>query len=196
MNRITSLLLTALLALTALRCTEDATAAKTTPKPADRPKVTLAQQIERGKFLVTIGDCNGCHTPLKMGPKGPEPDMSRMLSGHPQDLVMPTPPKGEGPWMISMAGTATAFAGPWGISYAANLTPDAVTGLGPWSEQTFINTMRTGRHWGVSRPILPPMPWQNLNTLSDDDLRAVFAYLRSVKPVKNLVPDAVIASQS
>ena len=165
-----------------------------TPAPAQqKPAVTKAQQIERGKFLVTIGGCNDCHTPFKMGPHGPEPDMDRMLSGHPEDLIMPPPPKAQGPWIMAASATNTAWAGPWGISYTKNLTPDELTGIGIWTEETFIKTIRTGRHWGVSRPILPPMPWQNLNALPDEDLKAVFAYLKSIKPIKNQVPDAVLA---
>lgn len=153
-------------------------------------------RIARGQYLVTIAGCNDCHTPLKMGPKGPEPDFSRMLSGHPEQLSMPPAPKlGEGPWMWSGAATNTAFAGPWGVSFARNLTPDKLTGIGIWDEKMFIKTIRTGRHWGVARPILPPMPWFNYAKMSNDDLRAVFAYLRSIKPVHNQVPDAIVAPQ-
>lgn len=154
------------------------------------------QQIARGQYLVTVAGCNDCHTPLKMGPKGPEPDMSRMLSGHPEQLAMTAPPKlPPGPWMWSGAATNTAFAGPWGVSFARNLTPDDNTGIGIWSEEMFVQTIRSGKHWGVSRPILPPMPWYNYAKMSDDDLRAVYAYLRSIKPVKNQVPDAILAPQ-
>ena len=148
-----------------------------------------ADPVKRGEYLVTIGGCNDCHTPWKMGEKGPEPDMSRMLSGHPEALVVhaaPTP--GEGPWLVAAAATNTAWAGPWGVSFTANLTPDRDTGLGAWSEEIFINTMRTGKHWGQSRPLLPPMPWFNYGKMSDEDLKAVFAYLRSIPPVRNAVP--------
>ncbi|HEX2120415.1 MAG TPA: c-type cytochrome [Thermoanaerobaculia bacterium] len=171
-------------------CTNDANAKPT--RAADAAQ-TQAAKVARGKYLVGFGGCNDCHTPLKMGPNGPEPDMTRMLSGHPAELVMPEPPKPNGPWLWSGAGTSTAFAGPWGISYAKNLTPDQVSGLGIWTEEMFVKTMRTGRHMGVSRPILPPMPWQSLNSLNDEDLKAIFAYLRSIKPIHNEVPDAVIA---
>jgi mono/diheme cytochrome c family protein len=151
--------------------------------------------VERGKYLVTLASCNDCHTPWKLGPKGPEPDMTRMLSGHPQELPMPEAAASSGPWAWSGAITNTAFAGPWGVSYAFNLTPDKNTGIGIWTEDIFINTIRNGRHWGVARPILPPMPWQNIREMTDEDLRAVYAYLRSIPPVSNKVPDAVIASQ-
>ncbi|HEY0141182.1 MAG TPA: c-type cytochrome [Thermoanaerobaculia bacterium] len=151
-------------------------------------------KVARGEYLVTIIGCNDCHTPFKMGPNGPEPDMTRRLSGHPSKLVMPPAPKnGNSPWAWSGAITNTAFAGPWGVSYAANLTPDSVSGLGIWNEALFIKTIRTGRHWGTSRPILPPMPWQAFAQMTDDDLKAIYAYLRSVPAVRNEVPDAVLA---
>ena len=148
--------------------------------------------IERGAYLVTVGGCNDCHTPWRMGPKGPEPDMSRMLSGHPAGMEMPPAPKPQGPWVWSGSGSMTAFAGPWGVSYAANLTPDADTGLGAWDEQRFVQTMRTGLHLGIGRPILPPMPWPNLAKMTDADLKAMFAYLKTIPAIKNEVPDAVV----
>jgi len=157
-------------------------------------QLTLAQQrVERGRYLVGFGGCHDCHTPFKMGPKGPEPDMTLALSGHPAGFVMSDAPKLDGKWVWAGAATNTAFAGPWGVSYARNLTPDQVSGLGIWSEDMFLKTMRTGRHMGVSRPILPPMPWQALNTLNDEDLKSIYAYLRTVKPVRNEVPDPIIA---
>jgi hypothetical protein len=125
-----------------------------------------------------------------MGPKGPEPDMSRMLSGHPEQFVITKPASLTGPeWMIASAPTNTAHSGPWGVSFTANLTQDENTGLGIWTEDMFMKAVRTGRHMGVSRPILPPMPWPNVGGLSDDDVRAVYAYLRSIRPIHNRVPD-------
>jgi hypothetical protein len=124
-----------------------------------------------------------------MGSNGPEPDMSRMLSGHPADLpVAAAPAPGEGPWIGAVAATNTAWAGPWGVSFTANLTPDENTGIGAWNEEIFVNTIRRGRHWGQSRPLLPPMPWPNYAKMTDEDLTAVFAYLRSIPPVRNRVP--------
>ena len=157
--------------------------------PAESP---AAGDVKRGAYVVSIASCNDCHTPLKMGPKGPEPDLTRMLSGHPADMVMPPAPKPTGAWLWSGAATNTAFAGPWGVSYAINLTPDA-TGLGNWTEAMFVEAMRTGKHGGVGRPILPPMPWQALAAMTDADLKAVFAYLRSIKPIKNVPPPAMVA---
>lgn len=172
-------------------CTDNAGAAPAAQKQQQQT-LTKAQMVERGKYLVGFGGCNDCHTPLVMGPKGPEHDMTRALSGHPAGMVMPEPPKMDGKWVMAGAASNTAFAGPWGISYARNLTPDQVSGLGIWTEEMFVKTMRTGRHMGVSRPILPPMPWQALNNLNDQDLKSIYAYLRTVKPVRNEVPDAVI----
>ena len=148
--------------------------------------------IERGKFLVTIGGCNDCHTPLKMGAKGPEPDFTRLLSGHPSGMQLPPPPAlPPGPWMVVASATLTAWSGPWGISYSANLTPDPETGIGAWDETTFIRAMRTGKHLGGGRDILPPMPWQGLGSLGDEDLKAIFAYLKSVPAINNAIPNPV-----
>jgi hypothetical protein len=125
-----------------------------------------------------------------MGEHGPEPDMSRALSGHPEQIgPLPAAVHSTGAWVWSGAGTNTAFSGPWGVSYTANLTPDQNTGLGIWTEEMFIKTIRTGRHMGVSRPINPPMPWSVYRNATDDDLKAIYAYLRSLKPVTNHVPD-------
>ena len=146
---------------------------------------------ERGEYLVTIGVCNDCHTPWQMGPEGPAPDMTRLLSGHPEGMVLPPPPEPQGPWAASFALTNTAFAGPWGISYATNLTPDENTGMGIWTEQMFIDAMRKGRHMGTSRPILPPMPWPWYSKMTDEDLKSVYAYLRSIPPIQNRVPEPV-----
>jgi hypothetical protein len=90
-----------------------------------------------------------------------------------------------------MNDNLTAFVGPWGMSFAANLTPDEQTGIGLWSEEHFINAMRTGKHMGAGRPILPPMPWSNLSRATDEDLQAMFAYFKSLKPVRNQVPAPV-----
>lgn len=165
--------------------------------PAAQPAAKAAGNaaaIARGKYIVTAGGCNDCHTPWKQGANGPEPDMSAMLSGHPAAMKLPPPPAPSGPWIMSATASSTAWAGPWGISYTANLTPDAETGLGQWTEQQFIDTLRTGRRQGRGREILPPMPWPAFKNYSDADLKAIFAYLRSVPAIKNKVPDPVIAA--
>jgi mono/diheme cytochrome c family protein len=148
-----------------------------------------AAKVERGKYLVTVGGCNDCHTPLKLGPRGPEPDMSRMLSGHPENfpIVEGTRPASDA-WMMTASASGTAFSGPWGVSFTANLTPDQNTGLGIWTEDMFMKALRTGRHMGASREILPPMPWFNYREMSDADLKAVYAYLRTIPAIHNRVP--------
>lgn len=151
-------------------------------KPSD------ADAVKRGEYLVSVvGSCNDCHTPWKMGEHGPEPDMTRMLSGSPEGMVLKAP-KLEMPWMAAGAATMTAWAGPWGISYTHNLTPDS-TGLGKWDETTFKLALRSGKHIGNGRPIMPPMPWQTIGKMTDDDLHAVWMYLRSIPPVKNTPPE-------
>ena len=143
----------------------------------------------RGAYLVHGFGCGDCHTPMKMGSNGPEPDMSRQLSGHPEQLKLPPPPKTDGAWLWFGAATNTAYAGPWGISYAINLTSDKETGLGKWKEDEFVQAIKTGKHAGVGRPIMPPMPWPAMSRLTEDDLRAIFRYLQTVPPVRNRVPD-------
>ena len=146
----------------------------------------------RGKYLVDTSGCIDCHTPWKMGAKDPEPDLSRHLSGHPEALKMPPAPVlPQGPWLVTMAATNTAFAGPWGVSFTANLTPDPDTGLGQWTPRDFRETIRTGRHMGRGRAILPPMPIPVYNNFTDADLDAIYAYLRTIPAVKNRVPEAV-----
>jgi len=171
-------LFTALMLLTAAGC------------HAGKPAQSEAARVARGQMLVSIGGCNDCHTPMKFDPElgMPVHDTTRLLSGHPQGGPEPA---------SALAGhdngvigpTFTSFRLPFGVVYAANLTPDVDTGLGAWTEDMFLRAVRTGRHLGGSgRPILPPMPWTNLALQSDDDLRAIFAYLRSVPPLRNDVP--------
>lgn len=145
--------------------------------------------VKRGDYLVTTSGCHDCHTPFKLGPTGPEPDMSRMLAGHPEGMPLPPAPKLAMPWAMASAATNTAHAGPWGVSFTANLTPDADTGLGRWTLKDFKETIRTGRHLGRGREILPPMPIPAYRHFNDADLEAIFAYLRTIPAVKNRVPE-------
>jgi mono/diheme cytochrome c family protein len=161
------------------------------------PFVSQGGRVERGRYLVTAIGCGGCHTPKTMGPRGPRSDTSRFLAGHPEDSTLgPPPPLGGDRWVAVSSWDTTAWAGPWGVSYAANLTPDENTGIGSWSEETFVRALRTGRHMGVSRPILPPMPWGAFRNLTEEDLRAVYAYLRTVPPIRNRVPEPGPASEA
>ncbi|HNP36230.1 MAG TPA: hypothetical protein PKK10_10280 [Woeseiaceae bacterium] len=149
-------------------------------------------KLDRGRYLVTVAGCNDCHTPFVLGPNGPEPDMSRMLSGHPESIELPPPPiLPDGPWNVAVAGTNTAWSGPWGVSFTANLTPDRETGLGKWSLRNFRDTIRTGRHLGRGRAILPPMPFPMYKHFTDADLDAVFTYLQSIPAVANRVPEPI-----
>jgi mono/diheme cytochrome c family protein len=156
--------------------------------PRRAPAGDPVDPVARGKYLVTTMVCNDCHTPWTMTANGPGPDMTRMLSGHPADLKLPAPPAATDAWPTIASASMTAWSGPWGISYTANLTPDRETGLGAWTADEFVQTLRTGRHQGRGREILPPMPWPFIGQLTDDDLRAMFAYLQSVPAVKNKVP--------
>jgi mono/diheme cytochrome c family protein len=175
------------LSATAFACASNA------EEPANDGNATTtsaeAATLARGKYLVTISGCNDCHTPWAVGPNGPEPDMNRMLSGHPEQMALPPAPTlPAGPWIVTVAATNTAWSGPWGVSYTANLTPDRETGLGKWTLRNFTDTIRTGRHLGRGRVILPPMPIPMYKHFTDEDLTAIFAYLQSIPAVSNRVP--------
>ncbi|MDP4191974.1 MAG: diheme cytochrome c-553 [Bacteroidota bacterium] len=148
--------------------------------------------LARGKYLANFGGCNDCHSPKIMTNMGPVPDTTKLLSGHPEGGQLPpidtsiTNSKG-----VFTTMDLTAWAGPWGISFPINLTPDGETGIGNWTEEVFFKAMREGKHLGAGRPILPPMPWQSLASLKDEDLRAIFLYLKSLKPVHNKVLDPI-----
>jgi mono/diheme cytochrome c family protein len=177
----------------AAAATSDTPAAMTWNTYASTPLAVTgpnAAEIKRGKYLVATSGCNDCHTPFKMGPNGPELDMSRMLSGHPEQLVITAPAKlQDTPWVMASAGTNTAHSGPWGVSFTANLTPDPDTGLGKWTFRNFKDTIRSGRHLGRGRAVLPPMPIAMYRHMTDEDLAAVFAYLQSIPAVRNQVPE-------
>ncbi len=147
-------------------------------------------QAKWGEHLILSGGCGDCHTPKKMTAMGPIDDSSLLLSGHPAQFPLPDVDRKmmESKGLVTTQ-TLTFWMGPWGISYAANLTPDS-TGTLAWTEAQFINCLRTGVSKGITgnRPLLPPMPWQTLKNLTDDELKAMFAYLKTVKPLKNVVP--------
>ena len=157
---------------------------------APKSEGKTASAVARGKYLVEAIGCADCHTPLSMGTNGPERDSARHLSGHPESLSMPAAPSlPPGPWGIAASQSITAWSGPWGVSFTANLTPDEETGLGKWTAEQFIETIRTRRHLGRGRPLLPPMPAEFYGNMTDEDLRAVFAYLQSIPAVSNRVPE-------
>ena len=160
------------------------------------PEVSKAlpeDTIKHGEYLVAIMGCNHCHSPKKMGAKGPEIIPELLLSGFPSDRPLV---KFDSKLIKSgfpmFYPDLTGAAGPWGVSFAANLTPDK-TGIGDWTEQQFLKALTQGKFKGLenTRSLLPPMPWEDFAVLSDYDLKSIFAYLKSIKPVKNVVPNHV-----
>jgi hypothetical protein len=157
-----------------------------------KKELTNEERIERGEYIVSTGLCNDCHSPKIMTPQGPVVDTTRLLSGTPQDIKLPKINPAEitpGKWYLG-SSDLTSWVGPWGISFAANLTPDSSTGIGAWTEDLFIKILRTGKFMGVDagRPIMPPMPWDMIGKKTDEDLKNIFAYLKSLPPIKNTVP--------
>jgi mono/diheme cytochrome c family protein len=159
------------------------------PVDAQSAKPSKAS-IEHGKYMVETGGCGDCHTPKVLGPQGPVENPALALSGHQANTKVPEIPEGvlgPGKWMALASTDLTAWAGPWGVSFAANLTPDPGTGTGSWTEQMFLDAIRKGKHLGSGRPILPPMPWPAFSKMTDDDLKSIFAYSRL--PIVNKVPE-------
>jgi len=163
----------------------------------EKKEMTKEEMQKRGAYLVNLGGCNDCHSPKIFTAMGPVPDTTKLLSGHPAgtkllpvdaNLIQP------GKWYLG-SSDMTAWAGPWGVSFTANLTPDEPTGIGTWTEEVFIKALRSGKHMGVGRPILPPMPWQAVGQVNDEDLKEIFAYLKSLPPVRNKVPDPIPPNQ-
>ena len=149
-------------------------------------------QIKWGEHIVTVSGCHDCHTPKKMTAFGPVLDSTRLLSGHPADMPAPDVNRAEMEQKgLAVTGTLTAWVGPWGTSYTANITSDD-TGIGTWSEAQFMRALREGKFKGLegSRPLLPPMPWEMYKNMTDDEIKAIYAYLKSTKPVRNIVPAA------
>jgi hypothetical protein len=156
---------------------------------AETKTMTLDEMVALGKYLVNTSGCNDCHTPKVMTEMGPMPDTTRILSGHQQEQALPPLDLNAlGNQWAATTMSLTAWVGPWGISYASNLTPDNATGIGALSEEMFIKTLREGKWMGVGRPLLPPMPWQEYGKKNDQDLKAIYAYLKSLKPIHNEVP--------
>lgn len=149
-----------------------------------------ASLVKRGEYLVTISGCNDCHSPKRMGSKGPEVIPETQLSGYPAGR-----PLAAFDTILAKMGIAqfnedmTAAAGPWGISFALNITSD-VSGIGNWTPDNFKIAMRHGKLKGdeKGRSLLPPMPWTNYTQLTNEDLDAIFSYLKQTKPVKNFPP--------
>ena len=180
-------LILAAISVIMLACNPATKNAGTTNEP-----VPAIDPIEKGKKLVNTLGCNDCHSPKMMTAMGPAPDTLRLLSGHQADEKLPEYDANILKSYVLFNMNNTAAIGPWGTSFAANLTPDQ-TGIGSWTEEQFLKAMKQGKWKGLenSRQLLPPMPWQSYSQLNDDDLKAIFAYLKSIKPVSNLVPMAI-----
>ena len=151
-------------------------------------------QIEWGENLVKNAGCNDCHTPKKMGPNGPENDMNLVLSGHPaQQPPADFDAKEAAKKGLIVTQTFTSWTGPWGVTYAVNLTSDT-TGIGAWTEAQFVKALKEKKWMGLdgTRPLMPPMSMMPVTEMSDDELKAIFAYLKSTRPIKNIVPEAVL----
>lgn len=165
-------------------------------EPAAEEEVAMSKEdmIKRGEYLALIIGCDHCHTPKKMTEHGPVPDIDRWYMGFPATDSLATINKdelGPGKWMM-FNNDLTAFVGPWGVSFGANITSDA-TGIGNWSFEQFKKAMTEGKYKGMdnSRPIMPPMPWESFKLMKEDDLRAVYEYLQSTKPIENVVPSYI-----
>jgi hypothetical protein len=163
-------------------------------KPAENAEVPAApaassseEILKRGKYLVTVAGCNDCHTPKVMTDHGPQLDTTRILSGHPMNEQLPPFVKADG-WLMFGMGL-TSYVGPWGVSFSANLTPHE-TGLGNWTLDQFKIAFRQGKSKGIvnNRTLLPPMPWEMFQHITDEDVNAIFTYLQSIPPVNNAVP--------
>ncbi|MEY3422784.1 MAG: hypothetical protein RIR48_3113 [Bacteroidota bacterium] len=153
-------------------------------------EVSKDSLIKKGEYLVTILGCNDCHSPKRMGANGPEIIPELMLSGYPSDRPFGKVSKdalADG-WAL-FNGDLTAGVGPWGASFAGNLTSDP-TGIGEWSLDQFKIALTQGKYKGMAdgRPLLPPMPWFNYINMKHEDVEAIYTYLMSTKPVKNIVP--------
>jgi cytochrome c553 len=138
-------------------------------------------QVERGQYLVAIMGCHDCHSPKLPGTMKPDP--ASLLSGRPQATKLPSTTPGE----MHASEDFTAFTGGWGSTVASNLTPDQATGLGMrYTEEKFVKAMREGKKpEGIA--MMPPMPVDVYANVKDEDLKAIFAYLKTVKPVRNAV---------
>jgi hypothetical protein len=152
--------------------------------------MTETEKIQRGSYLVNAIGCDDCHSPKEITATGFEIIPDLRLSGYQSAKASPKADSNvvKQGWLL-FGGDLTTAVGPWGQSFAANLTSDA-TGIGNWKEEQFIKAIREGKYKGLdnTRPLLPPMPWFVYKNLNDDDLKSIFAFLKSTKPVKNVVP--------
>lgn len=193
-----TLLAIAALALIIVAGCENTSAPASEPEASAESAATAETSQEEllalGEKLVWQMDCNVCHSPKIFTPQGPIFDTTRLLSGHPADLALDEYDPAmvaPGKWTLTNAHF-TAWVGAWGTSFAANLTPDA-SGLGAWTFDNFKTAIRHGKLKGLEngRPLLPPMPWEAYSISTDEELLAIFTYLKSIPPVSNVVPQPI-----
>ncbi|HEY2725673.1 MAG TPA: c-type cytochrome [Parafilimonas sp.] len=192
-NQTTFFITTCVICFLFYRCTDTA---KSSPANVESTSVTsntyggYSTQADWGKHLMSIGGCGDCHTPKKMTDHGPIDDSSLLFSGHPSQLPAPDLTPDQLKQGMGATKDLTAWVGPWGHSYAANLTPDS-TGLGSWHEEQFITCLSKGLFKGIegSRPLMPPMPANGVKNFTADEMKAIFAYIKTIKPIHNVVPD-------
>lgn len=120
------------------------------------------EQVKHGWYLVRIAQCNDCHTPNDEH-GNPRADM--------------------------MFGGGARMKGAWGDVVTPNITPDP-SGISHYDETMFIKTIRSGRASGGVRQLNPLMPYSYFRNMTDDDLKAIFAYLRTIKPVRHHVDNS------
>jgi hypothetical protein len=177
------------LALFVIACQSNPPSETTAQPAAPSPETVVA----RGQYLVTVMGCHDCHSPKRMGAGGPELIPELLLSGYPADRpVMKVNPALLRDGQAVFNADLTAAAGPWGMSFAANLTSDP-TGIGNWTEENFKRALKEGKFKGSpgARTLLPPMPWTNFLNIEDEDVHAIFMYLKSTDPVRNVVPQPI-----
>jgi mono/diheme cytochrome c family protein len=185
----TLLLTLIILGITLISCQESGK--PTIPLPLGQEEL-----IKRGEYLVKTSACHDCHSPKVMTPSGPEPDPKKLLSGYPEDMRLPEINKQALKDWVLFNQHLTSAVGPWGVSFAANITSDE-TGIGNWTEKQFLTALKKGKYKGLegSRSLLPPMPWPIYRNMSDEDIKAIFAYLKTTKPVRNIVPAPIAPEQ-
>ncbi len=180
-----------IMSLSLLTSCKEKNGAYSSKEAAEETALVNSESIKRGEYLTKVIGCDHCHSPKKMTDHGPVPDLDRWMMGYPANDPVPLVPEnavGPGRWVL-LNNDLTVAVGPWGTSFGANLTPDD-TGIGTWSFEQFKKAMTEGKYKGLenSRPIMPPMPWQSFQLLTDEDLRAIYDYLKSIKPIENIVP--------
>lgn len=189
------LLITGLFAasFTVLSCVQRTETVADTKEAVPATTISDADPVSRGKYLVNAIGCDDCHSPKRMTPQGhPEIISEKRFGGYSAESGIPKAGSDvKGPWIL-FTPDLTASIGPWGMSFAANISSDE-TGIGNWTEEQFFRAMREGKSKGLSanRDLLPPMPWPSYGKLNDDDLKAIFAYLKTTNPVSNIVPQPI-----